>query len=91
MCRNAYSPDLNPIEDFFVELKGFLKKQWHEYENTLYGDFQMFFEWCVGIVGGRERSAKGHFRHRQAVQGNPVDTFQKCDLLTVSASEWHPP
>lgn len=27
-----YSPDLNPIEDFFAELKGFIKRNWSYYE-----------------------------------------------------------
>jgi transposase len=31
-----YSPDLNPIEEFFAELKAFIKKQWHEYESSPY-------------------------------------------------------
>jgi len=42
MCRDAgfilvylppYSPDLNLIEKFFAELKAFIKKQWHEFED----------------------------------------------------------
>jgi transposase len=37
-----YSPDLNPIEKFFAELKAFIKKQWHEYEDNLYQDFRVF-------------------------------------------------
>jgi transposase len=28
-----YSPDLNPIEGFFAELKGFIKKHWEDYRN----------------------------------------------------------
>jgi transposase len=72
MCREAgvkllyllpYLPDLNPIEEFFAELKAFIKKQWHEFENDPQQDFGVFLEWCVGMVGGRESSAKGHFRH----------------------------
>jgi transposase len=72
MCRDAgvkliylppYSPDLNSIEEFFAELKAFIKKQWHEYEDNPCQDFKVFLEWCVGVVGGRERSANGHFRH----------------------------
>jgi transposase len=39
-----YSPDLNPIEEFFAELKAFIKKQWHEYEDNLYQDFRVFLE-----------------------------------------------
>jgi transposase len=34
-----YSPDLNPIEEFFAELKAHIKKQWHEYDNSLHHDF----------------------------------------------------
>jgi transposase len=29
-----YSPDLNPIEEFFAELKGFIKRYWHIYEGN---------------------------------------------------------
>jgi transposase len=41
MCYNAgvkilylppYSPDLNPIEEYFAELKAFIKRNWHVYE-----------------------------------------------------------
>jgi transposase len=51
MCREAgvkllylppYSPDLNPIEEFFAELKAFIKKQWHEFESSPQLDFGHF-------------------------------------------------
>ncbi len=29
-----YSPDLNPIEEFFGVLKAFIRKRWHEYEEN---------------------------------------------------------
>ncbi len=72
MCRDAgvkvvylppYSPDLNPIEEFFAELKAFIKKQWRKFEESPHADFKEYLEWCIGVVGSRERSAKGHFRH----------------------------
>lgn len=72
LCRDAgvkllylppYSPDLNPIEEFFAELKAFIKKQWHEFENSPHEEFGAYLEWCVSVVGGREESARGHFRH----------------------------
>jgi len=72
MCRDAgvkliylppYSPDLNPIEEFFAELKAFIKKQWHEFEGNPHQNFKVFLEWCVSVVGGKERSARRHFRH----------------------------
>ena len=72
MCYNAgvklmylppYSPDLNPIEEFFAELKAFIKRNWHIYEGNPKQGFDNFLEWCIDVVGGRERSAEGHFRH----------------------------
>jgi transposase len=29
-----YSPDLNPMEEFFAELKAFIKKLWPKYESN---------------------------------------------------------
>ncbi|CAK41749.1 uncharacterized protein An13g03530 [Aspergillus niger] len=72
MCLNAgvkllylppYSPDLNPIEEFFAELKQFIKRRWYEYENNPEQGFDAFLEWCIGVVGSRVQSAEGHFRH----------------------------
>jgi transposase len=80
MCCNAgvklvylppYSPDLNPIEEFFAELKAFIKKQRHEFEDNPNQDFALFLEWCIGVVGGRGRSAEAHFRH----SGITVEAF----------------
>lgn len=58
-----YSPDLNPIEEFFSELKAFIKKNWRAFEDAPEQGFDAFLEWCVDVVGGRRDSAKGHFRH----------------------------
>ena len=55
-----YSPDFNPIEEFFAELKAFIKRHGHLY--TTQQDFPVL-EWCVYVVGSRRSSAKGHFRH----------------------------
>jgi len=72
MCHDAgvklvylppYSPDLNPIEEFFAELKAFIKKNWQRYEEDPQQGFDAFLEWCIDIVGGNQRSARGHFRH----------------------------
>ena len=57
-----YSPDLNPIEEFFAELKALIKKDWFVYEDNLFAGFHVFLEWCVDVVGAKESSAKGHFR-----------------------------
>jgi transposase len=58
-----YSPDLNPIEEFFAELKAFIKKHWQIYEDHPGQGFDTFLEWCIDVVGSNKRSARGHFRH----------------------------
>jgi transposase len=72
MCRDAsiklvylppYSPNLNPIEEFFAELKAFIKQSWYNYEETPQQGFDTFLEWCIHVVGGKKQSARGHFRH----------------------------
>ncbi|THC88362.1 hypothetical protein EYZ11_012193 [Aspergillus tanneri] len=72
MCSDAgvklmylppYSPDLNPIEEMFAELKAFIKRNWKVYEEDPEQGFDAFLEWCIDVVGARTQSAEGHFRH----------------------------
>lgn len=49
-----YSPRLNPIEEFFAELKAFIRENWKVYEENPEQGFAAFLEWCVDVVGGRE-------------------------------------
>lgn len=72
MCSDAgvklvylppYSPDLNPIEEFFSELKAFIKRKWAWYEEDPEQGFGAFLERCIHAVGSRKKSALGHFRH----------------------------
>jgi hypothetical protein len=58
-----YSPDLNPIEEYFAELKAFIKRNWKSYGNLPRKEFETYLNWCVDVVGARKRSAEGHFRH----------------------------
>lgn len=58
-----YSPDLNPIDEFFAELKGFIKRTWGYYENDPDQGFDTFLEWCINVVRRKEESARGHFWH----------------------------
>lgn len=58
-----YLPDLNPIEEYFAELKAFIKRNWEYYAGLAQGDFGKFLEWCVDIISVRKQSAEGHFWH----------------------------
>lgn len=58
-----YSPDLNSIEEFFAELKAFIRRNWNSYKESPEQDFDTFLEWCIDVVGARKQSAEGHFRH----------------------------
>lgn len=58
-----YSPDLNAIEEFFAELKAFVKKHFMVFEDDATFEFESFLEWCVDEVGARKSSAREHFRH----------------------------
>jgi transposase len=67
LCSNAgvrllylslYSPDLNPIEEFFAELKAFVRRNWQKHTGE---DFKDFLEWSLD-VGARVESVQGHFK-----------------------------
>lgn len=68
MCADArvklvylppYSPDVNPIEEVFATLKGFIKCNW-DYEKDPERGFDNFLERCINVVGAKEESARGH-------------------------------
>ena len=72
MCQDAgvlveflppYSPDFNPIEEYFSVLKRFIKKKWYENEDFIRRQFGMFLEWCVDVVGDDAHIARSHFWH----------------------------
>lgn len=58
-----YSRDLNPIEEFFAELKAYIKRNWEYYETWPGHGFDTFLQTCVGTIGTKRGSAEGHFRH----------------------------
>ncbi|KAF5624062.1 hypothetical protein F25303_11630 [Fusarium sp. NRRL 25303] len=39
-------PDSNPTEEFFAELKSFIRRHWHEDEHFIQIDFASYLEWC---------------------------------------------
>ena len=57
-----YSPDFNPIEEFFAEVKIFIRQNWELYVYDPGQGFGAFLQGCIEIVGSRRQSAKGHFR-----------------------------
>lgn len=69
MCARAgvklvyLPPYLSPIEEFFVELKTFVRRQWQSYEENPGQGVDNFHEWCVDVVSARKQSAKGHVWH----------------------------
>lgn len=56
-----YSPDLNPIEEFFSRLKARVRRKMRTMNPD--EDFGEFLETCVNEVGLDVTSAKGHFRN----------------------------
>jgi DDE superfamily endonuclease len=84
MCANAgvkliylppYSPDFNPIEEFFSELKAFIKRNWTLYvkmTDRSHKSFATYLAFCVDHVGGRAESARGHFRHASLDVNNRI-------------------
>lgn len=67
-----YSPDLNPIEEFFAELKTYIRKERRNHIELYENDLSAFVQLAVDIVGARHTSAEGHFRHsRICVEQSP--------------------
>ena len=58
-----YSPDLNPIEEFFAKLKAFIKRNQGYYKVDPDQGFNAFLRQCIDMVGVKEESARGHFRY----------------------------
>jgi hypothetical protein len=54
---------LNPIQEFFAKLKAFIRRNWNFFEENPEQGFDNFLEWCIDVVGAKEKSAEGHFRH----------------------------
>jgi transposase len=58
-----YSPDMNPIEELFAEIKTYIRQQRRNHADLFEKDFRTFLEMFVDVVGSRAESAEGHFRH----------------------------
>jgi transposase len=84
LCKDAgvklmylapYSPDTNPIEEFFAEVKEYVKSRWDEHVGLISRDVRAYVMSCVEAVGNRQASAEGHFRKAGlAVEEHPEET-----------------
>lgn len=70
MYLPPYSPEVNPTEEFFSELKAFIRRHWRKYEQCPLQGFDIFLESCIEYVGSRKESAVSHFRHAGVVVEN---------------------
>lgn len=62
MFLSPYSPDLNPIEELFSQLKAFIRRDWRKQARNFDG-FGNFLRWALSNVGNDVKSAQGHFRN----------------------------
>ena len=72
LCLPPYSPDFNPIEESFNDLKSYIRR-WYRSKRQGFETYQDFFEWAIRKTGTREdgaRRARAHFRH-SGVHGVP--------------------
>jgi transposase len=60
-----YSPDFNPIEESFGDIKAYIRRMYRK-EYGKYGDYREYVEWVVRKVGtgaATARRIQGHFRN----------------------------
>lgn len=69
-----YSPDFNPIEESFSDLKAWIRRNYRKHigEFATYQDFLDYAVREVGTGAGAARRARAHFRHC-GIQGIPQD------------------
>ena len=69
-----YSPDFNPIEESFTDLKAWIRRHYHR-ERRKYETYHGFLAWAIKAVGtgsGAGRRARAHFRNA-GIPGVPED------------------
>ena len=95
LCREAgvkllylppYSPDLNPIEEFFTELKMFIKRNWQRYTDDPGQDFKAFLRVVCGRCRGKEVKCRGAFPtfwavYKRTVKANRTNLALRNPLL----------
>ncbi|TPR10100.1 RNase H family protein [Aspergillus niger] len=58
-----YSPDLNPIEEFFAELKAFIRRHWYLYEEDPSQGFENYLAQLLGGIYSLEEMVSLHLSH----------------------------
>jgi transposase len=69
-----YSPDFNPIEESFGDLKAYIRRHYRR-ERRNFNTYQGFLEWAArkcGTGAGAAQRARGHFRNA-GIQGVPAN------------------
>ena len=64
-----YSPDFNPIEAYFGDLKSYIRRQyqWEGGDKMPEADFREFLLESATIVGSRVNKIRGHYRQADAL------------------------
>lgn len=59
-----YSPDLNPIEAMFRDIKAYMRREYKKYkgDGMTEAEFKEFLYNCAMEVGGRTRALRGHYK-----------------------------
>lgn len=73
LCLPPYSPDYNPIEEFFSVLKAWLKRHFELAEGI---SFKTFLETAVASYSGGQYT-KGYFEHAGVYVGEYKDELQE--------------
>jgi transposase len=72
ICKNAgvklvylppYSPDFNPIKEFFSILKSFIRRYWRKNKDIIDIDFKKYLGWCIDKVGSYSCIIEAYFQH----------------------------
>ena len=69
-----YSPDYNPIEESFADLKSFIRRTYRT-NITRFDSYQLYLEWAVEQTGTGDEGAwraRGHFQNA-GIQGVPAN------------------
>lgn len=74
MYLPPYLSDPNSIEEFFAELKAFIKKNWRAFGDAPQQGCGSFLAWYIDVVDGKQDSASGDFRHT----GITIGEFWDC-------------